>query len=414
MLNEAETIEVDILDNDTLSVDIETGGGSSGPSAWGSITGNIQNQTDLMSKFAEKQDNLVSGTNIKTINNQSILGPGNISVGGGGGSTYTAGANIQISEDNVISATDTIYDDTEIKGDISDLETNKADKSEIPDVSDFITKDVDNLTYYTLKTDTGSTIELTINSSTYVMTLNLKNSAGTTISTGSIDLPLETMVVGGSYDSQTKKVILTLKNGQTVEFSIADLVSGLQTEITSNNKLSSDLVDDTNKTNKFVTSSEKTAWNSKASTDIIIVGDESEVTEDTKLIIEEEDMNLEFQIIEYNKLFPIGKVEIFFDNLDHSNFLGFVWERVGAGRVPVGLDTNDTDFNTIGKTGGSKYLQAHSHILGKSAGAGSETDWAYTVQSVSNAGSVSTQNAGTGNSGNLQPYIVMAFWKRIS
>ncbi len=33
-----------------------------------------------------KQDNLVSGTNIKTINNQSILGEGNIDIQGGGGS----------------------------------------------------------------------------------------------------------------------------------------------------------------------------------------------------------------------------------------------------------------------------------------------------------------------------------------
>ena len=31
------------------------------------------------------------------------------------------------------------------------------------------------------------------------------------------------------------------------------------------------------------------------------------------------------------------------------------------GRVPVGLDGNDTDFNTLGKTGGSKELQAHKH-----------------------------------------------------
>ena len=66
------------------------------------------------------------------------------------------------------------------------------------------------------------------------------------------------MVVGGSYDDTTKKVILTLKNGNTVEFSVADLVDGLQSEITSSNKLNSDLVDDTNQNNKFVTSSEKT------------------------------------------------------------------------------------------------------------------------------------------------------------
>ena len=33
------------------------------------------------------QKQLVSGTNIKTINNQSILGSGNISISGGGGSS---------------------------------------------------------------------------------------------------------------------------------------------------------------------------------------------------------------------------------------------------------------------------------------------------------------------------------------
>lgn len=71
------------------------------------------------------------------------------------------------------------------------------------------------------------------------------------------------MVVGGRYDSVTKKVILTLENGNTIDFSVADLVAGLQTEITLANKLSSDLVDDTNSGNKFVTTSEKQTWNNK-------------------------------------------------------------------------------------------------------------------------------------------------------
>ena len=52
----------------------------------------------------DKQDTLVSGTNIKTINNTSILGSGNIDIqGGGGGTTYTAGDGINIAND-VISA----------------------------------------------------------------------------------------------------------------------------------------------------------------------------------------------------------------------------------------------------------------------------------------------------------------------
>lgn len=167
----------------------------------------------------------------------------------------------------------TEQDIEEIEGDIlnevytkSEADTlldEKADIEDIPDVSNFITKDVNNLTNYTLKTNTGSLIDLEINDTTYVVTLKLKNLDGTIISADTIDLPLESVVVSGRYDNTTKKVILTLENGNEVDFSVADLVAGLQTEITSSNKLASDLVDDTNSGNKFVTTSEKQTWNNK-------------------------------------------------------------------------------------------------------------------------------------------------------
>lgn len=106
----------------------------------------------------------------------------------------------------------------------------------------------------------GASLSLSINSSTYVITAQLKDQDGNNLgSAQTIDLPLESVVVSGSYDDQTKKIILTLQNGSTVEFSVADLVSGLQTEITSQNMLDADLVDDSTSTNKFVTSSEKSA-----------------------------------------------------------------------------------------------------------------------------------------------------------
>lgn len=47
---------------------------------WGNITGDIDNQQDLLDKLSLKQDNLVSGTNIKTVNNTSLLGSGNLAV----------------------------------------------------------------------------------------------------------------------------------------------------------------------------------------------------------------------------------------------------------------------------------------------------------------------------------------------
>ena len=58
----------------------------------------------LVELHSTKQDILVSGTNIKTINNQSLLGSGNIEIQGGSGSDYSAGANIDIT-DHIISVT---------------------------------------------------------------------------------------------------------------------------------------------------------------------------------------------------------------------------------------------------------------------------------------------------------------------
>lgn len=59
--------------------------------------------TEISTALNAKQDTLVSGTNIKTINNESLLGSGNIDIQGGG-SSYTAGDGIDITND-VISVT---------------------------------------------------------------------------------------------------------------------------------------------------------------------------------------------------------------------------------------------------------------------------------------------------------------------
>ena len=110
----------------------------------------------------------------------------------------------------------------------------------------------------------GSSLSLSINQSTYVMTIQLKDQDGNDLgSAGTVDLPLESVVVNGSYDSVNKKIVLTLQNGNTIDIPVGDLVSGLQTEITAQNKLSADLVDDSSTTNKFVTASDKTNWNNK-------------------------------------------------------------------------------------------------------------------------------------------------------
>ena len=108
-------------------------------------------------------------------------------------------------------------------------------------------------------------LSLALDSTNYKITLSGTKVDGTSfIVSNVIDLPLESVVVNGSYNNTTKKVVLTLQNGSTVEFSVADLVAGLQSEITSTNKLSADLISD-GTTNKVVTSTEKNTWNNAAS-----------------------------------------------------------------------------------------------------------------------------------------------------
>ena len=112
----------------------------------------------------------------------------------------------------------------------------------------------------------GYSFDLSIDSDTYVVSLTMKDQNGTAIgATQTIDLPLESVVVNGSYDKTNKKIVLTLQSGSTVDVPVGDLIAGLQTEITTTNKLSADLIAD-GTTNKVVTVTEKSTWNNKQDT----------------------------------------------------------------------------------------------------------------------------------------------------
>ncbi len=65
---------------------------SGGATSWGSVGGTLSDQTDLQTALDAKQDDLVSGTNIKTINGATVLGSGDLTVSGSGidrGVAYT-------------------------------------------------------------------------------------------------------------------------------------------------------------------------------------------------------------------------------------------------------------------------------------------------------------------------------------
>ena len=57
-------------------------------------------------------------------------------------------------------------------------------------------------------------------------------------------------------------------------------------------------------------------------------------------------------------VYPVGSVYMSTVNNSPAKFLGGTWVLWGAGRVPVGVDTTQTAFNTVEKTGGES-----THIL---------------------------------------------------
>lgn len=153
-----------------------------------------------------------------------------------------------------------------------------------------------------------------------------------------------------------------------------------------------------------------------------------------------------------NKIYPIGSVYINADDdTDPAELLGFgTWEAIAAGRVLVGQDTGDTDFDTLGENYGEKEhslttdeIPSHYHtvnppststdndthnhgvyVAGNRAASGS----AESVP-VGSGGTVNTANDthnhtvdipqfNSGNAGggsahnNIQPSLVVKIWKR--
>lgn len=125
-----------------------------------------------------------------------------------------------------------------------------------------------------------------------------------------------------------------------------------------------------------------------------------------------------------NDIYPVNSIRILADTADHSSDFGQTWVRYGAGRVLVGYDSTQTEFNTIGKTGGEKThkltvneMPSHHHDresvdntsggsgYGKRNGIYYNGGWWGNYDSVSNTGGDQAHN-------NLQPYIVVSFWRR--
>lgn len=144
--------------------------------------------------------------------------------------------------------------------------------------------------------------------------------------------------------------------------------------------------------------------------------------------------NITEQILEDNKKkYYIGKIIIDTKNVNPATYLGFgTWQLWGAGRVPVGVNSADSDFDSVEKTGGEKSHVLTVEELAKHTHTG---EYAYDAikQKLTNyaanyGGQFSAVGVG-GNAGhtiispsagesqahnNMQPYITCYMWKRVS
>jgi hypothetical protein len=86
-----------------------------------------------------------------------------------------------------------------------------------------------------LNTATGkvpSTVEMHLNEDNYKLSVTIKNHLGDTISTSEIDFPIEESVVGMTFDEETKKLHLSLRNGTSLDVDISDIFTGVVTNLT--------------------------------------------------------------------------------------------------------------------------------------------------------------------------------------
>jgi hypothetical protein len=122
------------------------------------------------------------------------------------------------------------------------------------------------------------------------------------------------------------------------------------------------------------------------------------------------------------KAYPVGCIYTSTVATNPNTLFGFgTWSEYGQGRVLVGKSA-EAEFDTIGKTGGAKThtlatteMPSHSHIIESNASVTSGTtrplfQYTYSDKEVIN---IHTQAQGGGLAhNNLQPYIVVYFWKR--
>ncbi len=166
---------------------------------------NTYTKTEIDTLVGNKQDTLVSGTNIKTINNTSLLGSGNINIQGGGGGSSTDvkinGTSITSNDEADIQTEGTYNATTNKIATMSDLPTVPTKLSDLTNDTGFITNTTNNLTNYYTKTNTYTKTEVDqLIGAISTLDIQIVQTLPSTGSTSTIYLVPKTASTNDNYD----------------------------------------------------------------------------------------------------------------------------------------------------------------------------------------------------------------------
>ena len=134
-------------------------------------------------------------------------------------------------------------------------------------------------------------------------------------------------------------------------------------------------------------------------------------------------------LVTMSDVYPVGSIYINATNANNpATVLGFgTWSAFGAGRVLVGLDASQSEFDTAEEVGGAKThtltvseMPAHTHFQGSkdsTAGNGGANNEEFIEDHSNTTHGPNVESSSTGGGSahnNLQPYIVVYMWKRVS
>lgn len=127
----------------------------------------------------------------------------------------------------------------------------------------------------------------------------------------------------------------------------------------------------------------------------------------------------QMQEIIFQSIYPVGSIYMSTASTNPATLFSIgTWELWGQGKVPVGIDTEDEDFNVVEKTGGEKThtltvneMPKHTHEVPTTNSTGSN-GWARNGNWSGENSFSSGSEGGDQPHNNLQPYITCYMWKR--